>query len=92
VELANRLLLGEEETTIGIKYESTEDGRQAALHERSTVAGSGDPKKDAERKAFLTKKGFGYLDKPNEPHTSEEELGVTSLPLTDEEDGKATLK
>jgi hypothetical protein len=45
VELINRLLLGEPEHTIGIKYESTLDGRQAAKHERSHVAGSGDPKK-----------------------------------------------
>lgn len=48
VELVNRLLLGEEETTIGIKYESTADGRQAAVHERPTLAGSGDPKRMAE--------------------------------------------
>lgn len=91
VELVNRLMLGEEETTIGIKYESTEDGRQAAMHERSLLAGSGDPKKEAERKAFLTKKGFGYMDEPREPHTSEEELGVTRYPLDDEEDGKASV-
>ena len=45
VELVNRLLLGEPEATIGIKYESTNDGRQAAAHERSVVAGSGDPAK-----------------------------------------------
>jgi hypothetical protein len=45
VELINRLLLGEAEETIGIKYESTLDGRNAARHERSTLAGSGDPKK-----------------------------------------------
>ena len=45
VELVNRLLLDEEETTIGIKYESTSDGRQAATHERSALAGSGDPKR-----------------------------------------------
>jgi hypothetical protein len=43
VELINRLLRGENETTIGLKYESTLDGRNAARHERSTVAGSGDP-------------------------------------------------
>ena len=34
VELVNRLLLGEPEQTIGIKYESTLDGRNAADHER----------------------------------------------------------
>src|SRR3954462_3820919 len=45
VELVNRLLLGEPEQTIGIKYESTLDGRNAATHERSHLAGSGDPKR-----------------------------------------------
>jgi protoporphyrinogen oxidase len=45
VELVNRLLLGEPEQTIGIKYESTLDGRNAAKHERSALAGSGDPKR-----------------------------------------------
>jgi hypothetical protein len=48
VELVNRWLLDEPETTIGIKYESTLDGRQAANHERSHHAGSGDPKKAKE--------------------------------------------
>ncbi len=48
VELINRLLLGEPEQTIGIKYESTNDGRNAARHERSTLAGAGDPKRLAE--------------------------------------------
>jgi hypothetical protein len=45
VECVNRLLLGEPEQTIGIKYESTLDGRNAANHERPHVAGSGDPKR-----------------------------------------------
>jgi len=45
VELVNRLMLGEAETTIGLKYESTLDGRNAARHERSHVAGSGDPRR-----------------------------------------------
>jgi hypothetical protein len=45
VELVNRLLLDEPETTIGMKYESTSDGRNAAVHERSALAGSGDPKR-----------------------------------------------
>ncbi len=45
VELVNRLLLNEPETTIGMKYTSTLDGRNAAVHERSHVAGSGDPKR-----------------------------------------------
>ncbi|HZH98696.1 MAG TPA: FAD-dependent oxidoreductase [Fimbriimonadaceae bacterium] len=49
VELVDRLLLGQNEVTIGVKYESTEDGRKAAVHERSKLAGSGDPKKELER-------------------------------------------
>lgn len=44
VELVNRLLLGEQETTIGVVYTVTEDGRNAAHHERSTHAGSGEKK------------------------------------------------
>jgi len=35
VELVNRLLLGEMETTIGMQYASTADGRNAAEHEHS---------------------------------------------------------
>jgi protoporphyrinogen oxidase len=44
VELIDRLLLGQNEVTIGVKYESTEDGRKAAVHERPGVAGSGEKK------------------------------------------------
>lgn len=44
VELVNRLLLGEPETTIGMVYRITEDGREAAEHERSAHAGSGEKK------------------------------------------------
>jgi protoporphyrinogen oxidase len=42
VELVNKLMLGEPEVTIGMKYASTLDGRNAAVHERSVVAGSGE--------------------------------------------------
>ncbi|MFO0833199.1 MAG: FAD-dependent oxidoreductase [Phycisphaerales bacterium] len=42
VELVNRLLLGEVETTIGMVYKVTEDGRNAAMHERPSHAGSGE--------------------------------------------------
>jgi protoporphyrinogen oxidase len=42
VELVNRLALGEPETTIGIVYQATEDGREAAVHERPGHAGSGE--------------------------------------------------
>jgi hypothetical protein len=76
VELANRLVLNEPESTIGIKYESTLDGRNAASHERSSHAGSGDPKKIAEAAKPPTSIG-GPGDKL-EVHTSEEELGVTT--------------
>ena len=86
VELVNRLILGEAEQTIGIKYESTLDGRNAAKHERSTLAGSGDPKKaklipEAPAKlrpgatAGTLARDVGDKD---EVHTSEEELGVTT--------------
>jgi protoporphyrinogen oxidase len=42
VELVNRLALGEPETTIGIIYQTTEDGREAAVHDRPGHAGSGE--------------------------------------------------
>ncbi len=45
VELIDRLLGDEPEVTIGMIYSSTEDGRQGAVHERSLVAGSGDPRR-----------------------------------------------
>jgi protoporphyrinogen oxidase len=63
VELVNRLLLGEREETIGIKYSSTGDGRNAATHERSVLAGSGDPRRVEQHE--------------REPELAEEELGVT---------------
>src|SRR5207247_4586783 len=82
VELINRLLRGEQEQTIGIRYESTLDGRNAATHERSRFAGSGDPKRIETRiEPMMKKKSWfgsgGVGDKKNEPHISEEELGVT---------------
>jgi hypothetical protein len=64
VELVNRLLKDEPEATIGMRYRSTEDGRTgAAVCVRSSYAGSGDPAKKSHRE---------------EPHISEEELGVTT--------------
>jgi len=42
VEWVDRLLLGQPEKTIGLVYAVTEDGRQAAAHERPHVAGSGE--------------------------------------------------
>lgn len=93
VELINRLLKGEAEQTIGIKYESTTDGRNAARHERSTLAGSGDPKRSAGKTSPDQPKSSPRLGdqvtrmvrdfKKTQPgdkaevHISEEELGVT---------------
>ncbi len=68
VECVNRLLLGEAEQTIGIRYESTLDGRNAAYHERSALAGSGDPKKAAERArlaATVAAASLSPAEKPN---------------------------
>lgn len=42
VEVVDRLMLGEPEHTIGIVYKVTEDGREAAGHDRPSVAGSGE--------------------------------------------------
>jgi hypothetical protein len=103
VELINRLFLGEPESTIGIKYESTTDGRNAARHEPSKFAGSGDPKKAVERAAHAaattstTAAVIGQLkqlnpDQPGdkaEAHVSEEELGVTTAPDHDEKTNPA---
>ena len=97
VELVNRLMLGEAETTIGMKYASTEDGRNAAVHERSQLAGSGDPKKEKDSPDVKTKTVVAHpgtisrrenLAKTHtdpgdkqEAHVSEEELGVTQYPV-----------
>ncbi|HEX8324750.1 MAG TPA: FAD-dependent oxidoreductase [Tepidisphaeraceae bacterium] len=77
VEVVNRLVLGEPEQTIGIKYESTLDGRQAASHERSTLAGSGDPKKMAELLKMQVDRPVPVGDVA-EADVAEEELGVTT--------------
>lgn len=42
VEWANRMISGERESTIGLEYRITEDGRHAADHHRPAVAGSGE--------------------------------------------------
>jgi hypothetical protein len=83
VELINRLLLGEPETTIGMKYASTLDGRNAATHERSVLAGSGDPRKTTHSATagVITEIKKLNPDQPgdkSEAHISEEELGVTT--------------
>lgn len=86
VELANRLLLGEPETTIGMTYRVTDDGRNAAVHERSLHAGSGEkrspgmaakPVSDQEPRIVVRAKTPHRVGDIDEVHTSEEELGVT---------------
>ncbi len=44
VELVNRLIRGEAETTIGMAYRVAQDGRGEAISVRSDRAGSGEPK------------------------------------------------
>lgn len=80
VELVNRLLLGEAETTIGMSYRVTDDGRQAAQHERSERAGSGEKRLGlgggpsiVVRSASVAK----TIGDVEEADVAEEELGVT---------------
>ncbi|QOV88419.1 protoporphyrinogen/coproporphyrinogen oxidase [Humisphaera borealis] len=79
VELVNRLLLNEPETTIGMTYSSTTDGRNAAVHERSPRAGSGDPRRSVVSTG-PAKTNPDQLGDQHEAHISEEELGVTVGP------------
>ncbi len=72
VEVIDHLLSGEPEQTIGITYTVTEDGRKAATHERSTLAGSGE--KRAQQIEAKPVAGAGDVE---EATISEEELGVT---------------
>jgi protoporphyrinogen oxidase len=81
VELVNRLLLGEPEQTIGIKYESTLDGRNAADHDvraakshRSHLAGSGNPAKVS---VAVNRSVANVGDVKGERSVSEEELAVS---------------
>lgn len=78
VEVVNRLVLGEPEQTIGIKYESTTDGRNAAHHERSRHAGSGDPRK---KETSPEKPAFRNPGDIEEAEAGEEEMGITQSHL-----------
>jgi len=75
VAAANPLVLGARETTIGTVHAVTEDGREAALHERAVVAGSGE-KRAAQVEAKVPVAGQQAGDRP-EADVAEEELGVT---------------
>ena len=83
VELANRLVLGEAETTIGMKYESTLDGRNAATHERSANAGSGEKRIKFVAQASNPGQRAGGPGDKDESHVSEEELGIGSKEAAD---------
>ena len=76
VELVNRLVLGEPETTIGMTYRITEDGRHAALHERSAAAGSGEKRIPAPAAPQIVVRTNVVGDRA-EADVAEEELGVT---------------
>jgi protoporphyrinogen oxidase len=83
VEVVNRLLLGEPETTIGMQYQVTADGRNAAVHERSAHAGSGEKKLAAQATSGAAAKPAApavvvrAIGDREEADVSEEELGVT---------------
>ncbi len=72
VELVNRLLTGEAEATIGMKYASTDDGRNAAVHDHATSS------RETATVTAGTKPNPETNMKPDEAHISEEELGITS--------------
>ncbi len=84
VELVNRLVMGEAETTIGMVYKVTEDGRHAAVHERSALAGSGEKRPapgaptpaehEPEPKIRVRSRPVGDIE---EAELAEEELGIT---------------
>lgn len=80
VECVNRLVLGEKETTIGVVYKITEDGREAAVHERPAIAGSGEKRlvevKKAPGKIETAKVGSGGVEM-KEGDIGEEEVGFT---------------
>ena len=79
VELANRLILGEPETTIGLRYASTADGR------------GGERTDEAARPAAFP--STADIDRPLQPtagdidvaELAEEELGITTYPDEDRE-------
>jgi protoporphyrinogen oxidase len=73
VELVNRLLLGEKETTIGVVYKVTEDGRNAATHERPAHAGSGEKRLIANAATIEAKPKVGDIPAGE---ISEDELAV----------------
>lgn len=72
VELVNRLVLGEPETTIGMSYTVTEDGRNAAVHERPAHAGSG------EKRLQLKEPKPVKIGDVEAEDVGEEEVGMTT--------------
>ena len=77
MELANRLLRGEPETTIGLVYNSTDDGRNAANRPGHEVSHARGPAADGRpRRPRAPVKRVAAGDRA-EADLSEEELGVT---------------
>jgi len=82
VELVNRLLRGEPETTIGMSYTVTHDGRNAAVHERPAHAGSGEKR----LAAAAASNGHAVIEAKPAPRAGdidagevgEDEVGVTT--------------
>lgn len=82
VEWVDRILHDEPEQTIGIRYDSTGNGRNAASHERSALAGSGAPK----RRSAAAHPGQTAIKAVNTgarvPDIAEEELAITTPPAS----------
>lgn len=71
VEVVDRLLLGTPEHTIGIVYQITDDGREAASHDRPNVAGSGE-KRLSKTRGDRTDEDHDQMD----TDATEAELGI----------------
>jgi len=79
VELVNHLLRGEPETTIGMVYTVTQDGREAAVHERPSHAGSGEKR---------IEKPTGYMEPRSITGRDDAEAGdIKAGPISREEIG-----
>jgi len=79
VELVNHLLRGEPETTIGMVYTVTQDGREAAVHERPSHAGSGEKR---------IEKPTGYVEPRSITGRDDAEAGdIKAGPISREEIG-----
>ena len=78
VELANRLLRGEPETTIGLAYRSTDDGRNAADRPGHEVSHARGPAADGRPRGPRAPVNRIAAGDRAEADLAEEELGVTA--------------